>query len=62
MTRMINRLRQAVRAITGGSSAATVVEYAVVIALIIMVCIVVVQALGGWNSAIFAYLAQRVSA
>ncbi len=61
MCEMISRLCKRIQTIVGDSDAATVVEYAVVLALIIMVCIGVIHTLGTWNGAIFAYLAQRIS-
>lgn len=62
MYKMMSTLWQRIQGIARDSSGATIVEYAVLLALVILVCFSAVHALGGWNSAIFAYLAGKVAA
>jgi Flp pilus assembly pilin Flp len=57
---MTKRLWQRVRAAACQCSGATVVEYAVVLALIVVVCIGTLQVIGMWNSPVFAMINDRV--
>jgi Flp pilus assembly pilin Flp len=57
---MIKKLRQRVLAGASECSGATIVEYAVVLCVIVLVCLSTLQALGMWNSPIFAMLNDRV--
>jgi Flp pilus assembly pilin Flp len=58
---MMKRLRQRLLAGACQCSGATIVEYAVVLALIVMICIGTLQILGMWNAPIFAMLNDRLN-
>lgn len=61
MCKMIDAVRQKIRELAGDSSGVTVVEYAVLLCLLILICVGVIQTLGAWDTAIFAYLASKIT-
>lgn len=58
MKRMIRAMGRRLWADADDCCAATAVEYAVVLGLIVLTCISAVHALGGWNSNVFTFLVE----